>query len=138
MSKLNADPADDPWSDLVVSMLSVNQFPLERAYALLPGLQSEKLTDPAELSKRTPPEIYAKLIAAGYNRGEFMTYLFAERLVSLGTFVQSAGIANCETVMKGHDARALEKLLLPINGIGKVVMENLFLLRKISPKQHSM
>ena len=56
----------------------------------------------------------------------------------MGTFAQGNGIANCEAVMKGHDARALEKLLLPINGIGKTVMENFFVLRKISPKQPSM
>ena len=63
-----------------------------------------------------------------------MTYLFAERLASLGTFAKRNGIANCETVMKGHDARALENLLLPINGIGKTVLENFFVLRKIDQR----
>src|SRR4029453_12840770 len=105
----NTDLPDEPWSDLVVSILAVNSFSLERTFSLLEKLHSEKLTDPEELSARTPPELYVRLIAAGYNRGEFMTYLFAERLSSLGAFAKSYGIAECEAVLKGRDAKALER-----------------------------
>ena len=122
---------DDPWGDLVISMLSVNGFPLERAYGLLKQLSAEQLTNPQELSKRTAPELFAKLIAAGYNRGEFMTYLFAERLSSLGSFAKQHGIAECENIIRGQDVAALEKLLLSVNGIGPVVMRNFRLLRQI-------
>lgn len=120
-----------PWSGLVISILSVNHFPVERTVALLPQLQSEKLTDPEELSMRTAPEIYAKLVNAGYDRGDFLTHLFAERLVSLGVFAKEHGIAACEPVMNGTDEKAIENLLLPIKGIGPTVLRNFRLLKNI-------
>lgn len=128
---LQNDGSDsDLWSDLVISILSVNRFSLEKAYGLLKQLRAEQLTDPEELSKRTAPELYRRLMAAGYDRGEFMTYLFAERLSSLGAFAKQHGIVQCERVMRGHDVAALEKLLLSIDGIGPVVVKNFRTLRQ--------
>ncbi len=129
MAQMNMDSEDDPWGDLVVSMLAANRFPLDRAYGLLKQLRSEELTNPDALSRSTPPELYAKLISAGYDRGEFLTYLFAERLTSLGTFAKTHGIAECEKVMRGPNVAALKELLLSVNGIGPVVIENFLLLR---------
>jgi hypothetical protein len=131
VSMKSNDSDSDLWADLVVSILSVNRFPLDRAFDLLQQLRAEQLTDPEELSKRTIPELYAKLITAGYNRGEFMTYLFAERLSSLGTFAKEHGIANCEKVISGHDVAALETLLLGVKGIGPAVIKNFRTLRQV-------
>ena len=122
---------DDVWVDLVVSMLSVNSYPLDRAYGLLNGLRRERLTDPEELAKRSPPELYVKLIAAGYNRGEFITYLVAERLSSLGAFAKANGIKKCEALIRGSDVAALNELLLSINGIGPAVIRNFRTLRHV-------
>jgi len=131
MSDPKTNREDDPWSDLVVSILSVNNFPVERVYALLDRLRAEKLTDPENLSQQTAPALYAKLVVAGYDRGEFMTHLFAERLSSLGAFAKAFGIAECEKVLKGRNANAIKAMLLPVNGIGPAVMRNYFFLREI-------
>jgi hypothetical protein len=131
MSNPKPNPEDDPWSGLVVAILSVNSFPVDRTWALLDRLRAEKLTDPANLSQQTAPGLYSKLVAAGYDRGEFMTYLFAERLSSLGAFTKAFGIAECEKVIKGRDANAIKAMLLAVNGIGPAVMRNFFFLRQI-------
>ena len=47
---------DEPWADLVIAILSVNSFAVERTYALLPQLRGAKLTDPEELAQRSAPE----------------------------------------------------------------------------------
>ncbi len=38
-------PDDSPWDDLVISILSINQYSLERTYAAKRGLQDQKFTD---------------------------------------------------------------------------------------------
>ena len=37
---------DSPWEDLVVSILSVNHYSLERTYSSLLALREQKITDP--------------------------------------------------------------------------------------------
>jgi len=129
-SDLNMNSESNPWDDLVVSILAVNRFDLERAYGLLKQLRTQRLTDPEELSRRTLSELYSKLVTAGYNRGEFMTYLFAERLSSLGAFAKQRGIAECEKVMTSNNVGALEELLLSVKGIGPIVVKNYRTLRQ--------
>lgn len=126
--------AESPWDDLVVSILAVNQYSLERTYQLLPGLQQYKLTDPMNLGRWGTPEIETTLRTAGCDRGVFMTKLFAERLSALGAFVKTKGVAECEEILLGADANAIAKLLLPVKGIGPVVLRNFALLRNISSK----
>ena len=36
----------DPWADLVVAMLSVNSFPLDRSYQYFGGLEDEGMAEP--------------------------------------------------------------------------------------------
>src|SRR2546427_3122684 len=88
------DP-DSPWEDLVVSILSVNQYPLEKTYAVVSLLRGSGLFSPENLSRWDLEEVVSRLQAAGCDRGPFMTKLFAARLASLGMAVQSHGIAVC-------------------------------------------
>jgi hypothetical protein len=125
---------DSPWDDLVVSILAVNQYSLERTYALLQGLRREKLTDPPSLGHWEPHEIEARLRAAGCDRGRFMTTLFAERLSALGALIRAKGITECERILRSTDAKAIEALLLPVKGIGPVVLRNFYTLVDIPNK----
>lgn len=43
-------PSDDPWEDLVVSMLSVNNYSIEHTYRFLEGLRQQGLFDPKKLA----------------------------------------------------------------------------------------
>ncbi len=58
-----------------------------------------------------------------------MTNLFARRLASLGEFLKSAGVEECERVLRKGDATEVRQLLLPVRGMGPRVLANFFLLR---------
>jgi hypothetical protein len=64
---------DDPWEDLVVSLLSVNQYSLERTYESIKGLREQGLFNPTKLKQWDHGEFVARLKAAGCDRGPFMT-----------------------------------------------------------------
>lgn len=76
-------------------------------------------------------DIQKRLTAGGCDRGSFMTSLFAKRLASLGALIRGRGVAECERIIGSRDAKAIEAMLLPVNGIGPVVLRNFFLLRGI-------
>jgi hypothetical protein len=123
---------DSPWDDLVVSILSVNQYSLERTYESMPQLREQGITNPSNLTRWGLSEIEERLRSAGCDRGEFMTRLFGERLAALGLLVRARGIDECERILAGRNAKAIEGLLMPVKGIGPVVLRNFFMLRNIS------
>jgi hypothetical protein len=125
---------DNPWEDLVVSILSVNQYSLERTYLSIEGLRREGLFDPQHLMSWSQSEILERLKAAGCDRGPFMTSLFALRLSNLGVLIESKGIDACGKVISGRDTRAIEELLLPVNGIGPKVIANFYILHEVPRK----
>jgi hypothetical protein len=122
---------DDPWLDLVVSILAVNTYSLEQAYRCVDGLRQRGLFDPSKLGAWDQPEIVRQLKLAGYERGEYMTNLFALRLMALGVYVSQNGIEISAAVISGGDRAAVQRFLTPVNGIGPKVLENFFLLRGI-------
>jgi len=122
---------ESPWEDLIVSILSVNQYPLEKTYAVLPLLRPSGLLSPENLSRWEMEEIVLRLKAAGCDRGPFMTKLFSVRLASLGVAVEARGVELCEEILVSNDSAAIRDLLLPINGIGPKVLCNFFMLRGI-------
>lgn len=120
---------EKPWDDLVVALLAVNQYSLEKTFALLDSLRAGKITDPEKLGQWTEAEMFLSLKSSGCDRGPFMTALFAERLCALGGLIRAMGVSECETVLTGHDRAKIEALLLPVNGIGPKVLKNFFVLR---------
>lgn len=131
MSKVQAD---NPWEDLVLSILSVNQYSLERTYESIEGLREQGLFDPQRLMEWDQTHIAERLKAAGCYRGPFMTNLFALRLANLGALIQRLGIEECTKLISSRDTRAIEELLLPVNGIGPKVIANFYFLREIPKK----
>jgi hypothetical protein len=131
--KSRSSTRDSAWDDLVVSILAVNQYSLERTYCLLQGFREQRLTEPLSLAQWEPQEIEKRLRDAGCDRGEFMTKLFAERLSALGALVRTRGIDECEKAISSRDARSIEALLLPVKGVGPVVLRNFYSLQEIKP-----
>ena len=123
--------ADNPWEDLVVSILEVNQYSLEKTYALLSGLREAGLVNPKNLGSWGLETIISLLKSAGCDRGSFMTKLFASRLSSLGIAVKSHGTAACTQILLSKERDKIGNLLLPISGIGPKVIHNFCLLRGI-------
>lgn len=128
--------SNDPFPDLIISVLAVNSFKIEKAYALLENLQSQGLTEPAKLAEWEPPNIYQKLVDAGYDRGEFITYLIAERLAGMGRKIISDGISKWENTLTTKDALKIDKLLKDVRGVGPVVIQNFYLLQGIPFSSH--
>jgi hypothetical protein len=122
------DKMDDVWEDLVLAILSVNQYSVEKTYLSLNTLRREGLFDPKNLMRWSPQEIGTRLKLGGYDRGEFMTSLFANRLASLGKFVEAAGIEKCQRALQS-DKSNVERFLEPVKGIGPRVLANFFMLR---------
>jgi len=122
---------DDAWEDLVVSILSVNQYSLERTYQALAGLREQGLLEPHGFMHWGQAEIVDRLKAAGCDRGPFMTNLFALRLGNLGILIERRGLETCMRILRGRHRRAIEDLLLPVNGIGPKVIANFCLLREL-------
>ncbi len=122
---------DELWSDLVVAILSVNNYSLEKTYAHLQGLRAAGLCSPENLSRWGVDEIVQKLQKAGCNRGSFMTPLYAKRLSALGAAARSTGIEKFTSILGCASRSEIENLLLRINGIGPKVLENFFLLHRL-------
>ncbi len=127
----NKARANDAWEDLVVSILSVNNYSLEQTYRLLPGLREQEVCSPSTLMRLDLSEVGKRLMAAGYNRGSFMTNQFALRLIALGLMIERKGLEDCARIIAGEDRSAIQELLLPVNGIGAKVISNFFQLRGI-------
>lgn len=125
---------DDAWDDLVVSILSVNQYSLESTYRFIGGLREQEVFNPSRLMLWGQGEIVERLRAAGCDRGSFMTNLFALRLAHLGALIGSRGLDVCAKIISGSDTKAIEDLLLPVNGIGPKVISNFCLLRGLPRK----
>jgi endonuclease III-like uncharacterized protein len=119
------------WEDLVVAILSVNNYSIEKTYSKIKEMRREKLFEPENLMRWSPVEIARRMKRAGYDRGQFMTSLFAERLSSLGKHLQGAGIEHCREVLAKGSTDAIKRLLLMIKGIGPKVLANFFILRGI-------
>jgi hypothetical protein len=67
---------------LLVSVLAVNSYPLEKAWALLPSLRDAHLTDPVFVASSDIAALTVLLAESGYNKG-ILTGLFAERVQQL-------------------------------------------------------
>ena len=115
----------------MVSILSVNQYSLEKTYAIVGGLREAGLVSPQNLGAWEIDRIVSRLKFAGCGRGDFMTPLFAARLASLGKVVVERGISVCAEILAGNDFEKIRRLLLPVNGIGPKVLRNFCLLRGI-------
>jgi len=126
---------DDIWGDLIASILAVNNRSLEKTYALLPLLRRAGVVEAVNLTHWEGEEVTVRLKAAGFDQGDFMTGLFARRLVSLGGALRSRGVAACREILLSNDPDAIRNLLLPVNGIGPKVMSNFFLLRGIRERE---
>ena len=110
---------DEPWLDLVISMLAVNNASLEKTYQLGESFRQHGLVNPSNLASWDQSKIAAKMKAAGFNRGDFMTTLFSVRLSALGQCVKATGLEESTKVISGRDRKAIEKLLGPVHGVGQ-------------------
>jgi 3-methyladenine DNA glycosylase/8-oxoguanine DNA glycosylase len=115
----------NPFEDLVIAVLAVNNFSLERAYSLREALDREGLFSVKTIRELPVQEVAAALERAKYQRGSFMTPLLARRLKTLADV---AGRDNFTESISSKDPDRITKALTGIPGIGPTVMKNYLLL----------
>ncbi len=119
------------WHDLVVSMLAVYNYTLEKVDAYSAGLEKQGLFEPDKIKKMSHEEIFAALEKSGYKRGN-LNAIFTERVQGLGEYVDKKGQNHCESILKNKDKEAIITLLKPIKGVGPKVIENYLELRGLN------
>ncbi|MBD2135094.1 hypothetical protein H6F47_22415 [Sphaerospermopsis sp. FACHB-1094] len=119
------------WEDLVISILSVNQYTLSKTYANTESMREIGLFNPENLKQWDIQEMNQRLRQGGCERGSFMTNLFAERLTALGILIANQGINNCEKILSSRDKKLITDFLMPVKGIGPKVIQNFFLLQEL-------
>jgi hypothetical protein len=117
------------YESLIVAMLSVNNYPLEKTWKIRAGLEKEGLFDPKTLASLSLENLFERLRRAGYDRGEFLTDLLAARLQSAGEFLVAYGIDNATRALSHGSAEDVQAMLKKVRGIGPSVVRNFLLLR---------
>ena len=119
------------WHDLVVSMLAVYNYTLEKVDDYSAGLEKQGLFEPDKIKKMSHEEIFEALEKSGYKRGN-LNAIFTERVQGLGEYVDKKGKNHCESILKNKDKEAITSLLKPIRGVGPKVIENYLELRDLN------
>ena len=133
----NSDYKDTVWSNLVISILSVNSYPISKTYSLFGDMKSAGLFNPGNLAELSLDQVARALGDSGYDRGSFLTGLFSKRLSALGKFIADHGIENCKRTLSEGSADGVGCLISQINGVGRIVIRNFLYLRRITSEDSS-
>jgi hypothetical protein len=117
----------DPWPDLVMAMLSVNNYPLAKTFERFEDLSANGVFDPSNYIKWDAPEIARRLVNSGYDRGTVLTGILGERLSSLKALC--GDVPSSEVSLSTGNRRELIALFSKVRGIGPQVLDNFLLLR---------
>ena len=115
--------------DLVVAMLAVNRWTLDRAVSLTNGLREAGLSDPAAVRSMSVDEVAARLAKAGYKRGQYMEQLLATRIGSAAEVLDEHGIRRVTELERRGDQNAVRAFLLTVKGVGPEVANSFLILR---------
>lgn len=122
----SSDVSINPWANLVIAMLSLNNYPLEKTWKIYDRLETNGLFNPLNFASWRHEELFDKLISSNYDRGA-MTGIFVERLSTIAALVDDV-TAN-EQILANGTRQEIVNLLTRIKGVGPVVLNNYMLLR---------
>lgn len=108
---------------LLMALLSVNNYPLEKGWRLLPRMREQGLTDPARVAAMDMPAAISALVGAGYDRKN-LTWMFAERVKALMTAIHDGELAGLDDAIAAKDKARATELLDRVRGVGPTVIEN--------------
>jgi hypothetical protein len=112
---------------LVVSVLSVNSYPIAKAWGLLPRLRESRLTEPQFVVGLDLGRLTVLLATAGYGRG-MLIGLFAERIKDLMTAISSGALDQLPAAIVSREKGRAAEILCAVRGVGKKVAENALML----------
>jgi 3-methyladenine DNA glycosylase/8-oxoguanine DNA glycosylase len=129
MRDVSPEAAIPVWEELVVAVLAVYQFPVERVLSLRERLHSAGLLDIRAIADAGEAKVTRELNAAGYKRG-LLTGLYAERLVKLATSVLANDESAIARILSEAEDSEVERVLRSLPGIGPKVVGNFLALRE--------
>jgi len=129
MTANNSKSDPEVIQDLVVAILAVNFWTLEKVYALREELEAQGLFDLAALAQQDTQAVTAQLVAAGYQRGGFPVPQMADRLIATAKNLLSGKEAELRALLAAGNTTGLDRFLLELKGVGPVVAENFRILR---------
>jgi hypothetical protein len=112
---------------LIVSVLAVNAYGLEKAYALLPAFRKSGLTDPRKVAMADVEDVMMRLYEAGYRRG-MLAEMMAGRLISLMKVVEDGKLDALNALVVKGDQEGTKALLCMVKGIGPKVAADVWML----------
>lgn len=122
---MKSEPGETAHVDhLVVALLSVGGYPLQRTRDRLEKIREAGLTDPNVVRALSEAAVVTRLAGAGYDRGPEVTTSMARRLIALHAAVRDGVLDRALVLLtdkKTDDARAI---LCKIKGIGPGVFGN--------------
>lgn len=108
---------------LLMAVLAVNNYRLEKAWALLPRMRELGLTDPARVAAMDMPATIEALTGAGYDR-KSLTWMFAERVMALMAAIHGGELAGLDEAIAAKDKARATELLDRVRGVGPTVIQN--------------
>ena len=118
------------WTALVVAMLAVGGFSVEKVLAIREALERHGLLNPRKLAQWDDARITRELTAAGYRRG-LLTGMYAERLsAAMKELAAAERLLQTEELLASGSVSLVTHLLLPQKGVGPRVVDNFLALRQ--------
>lgn len=114
---------------IIASVLAVNAYGLEKAYALLSAFRKAGLTDSKGVANAPIGDVMARLHEAGYHRG-MLAEMMAGRLINLMKVVAEGKLDPLNDLVARGDQEAAEALLCTVKGIGPKVAGDVWMLVK--------
>lgn len=118
---------DDQIADIVTAMLTVNQFPLERAAALMPKFRQHGLLSPKAVLEMDQKTIIQRMSDGGYSRGGFLPIL-SFRLVHLMQAISKGTLNDLAGHISSGNKEAFVESLTAIHGFGPTIAGRAWLL----------
>ncbi|MBI1752873.1 MAG: hypothetical protein HY014_02055 [Acidobacteria bacterium] len=112
---------------IVASVLAVNKYGIEKAYAILPALRKAGLLDCESVAKEPIRKVMIRLAETGYDRG-LLTEMMAGRLVDLMKAVSARQLDPLPALIARGDRVNATELLCSIKGIGPSVARDVWML----------
>lgn len=112
---------------LVVALLAVNGYSLEKVHRVLPGLRAAGLADTESAAQKDLPAVIAALTMAGYDRGR-LTWLLAERLRALVAAARCGDLDALADAVERRDEETAMQMMLRVHGIGPKVARSAWML----------
>jgi hypothetical protein len=123
-------------ADLVIAMLSVGGYALERVWEIRTNLEREGLLDSGVVEALDEAELVRRLTVSGYDRGPIVTTSMANRLIALHAAVRNGILAEASRLMQERRTKDAEALLCTVKGIGPMVFRQFAALQVNRTQDH--